>query len=778
MTVTGRVRKVIPPTGPAVDYSYDVEDQLVGVQRGGATTSLSYDLGGRKLGMSDPDMGTWNYAYDALGNLIRQTDARGQRVCLYYDSLNRLTGKHYRSDDTCPATPPSLDASYSYDEFNEATGQYGRGYRTGMVDPSGETSWKYDPRGRVVEETKTVTGVSSFRSAWSYTSADLLAGQVYPADASGGLGESLTFSYHPQAALKSVYSNLSYYYVQNITYDVAGRVDVRKLGATSLASSQLWQTDYDYFPWSTPGGQGRLQRLKSGTYANATSLQDLTYSYDLLGNVLSIVNTKANGAQTQSFSYDLLDRLLSSQASGGTQGVYPLESYTYNAATGNLESKAGVSYSYAPQSGSCPQGALSKPHAVTSAGTSSYCYDLNGNMVRRTIGGSVYNLTYDAENRLVSVSGNGVSAAFVYDGDGKRVQGTINGVVTTYIGEAFEWSGSTATMKKYYYAGGTRLAVRIGSTLNWLLGDHLGSTNITANSSAIQTGKLLYKPWGEERFSSGTTPTSFKFTGQRQESSLGLYYYGARWYDPYLNRWTQPDTIVPDPYNPQDWDRYSYVRNNPIKYIDPTGYAQVCADGDWGGDCGAGSNAEQIYTSFDHDHGGRFDGLFAEYYAKLFEARIHYSQGDYLSAEAMFADAAATKERALAFVPQNEFNPLMAISPLDLYNVSKMVVGVGKDLVSSAAIFPWMFRDFQHERKAYGARGWSPANIDQTLQYPALTREGIDKRTNQKVTYYYRSDGHYVVQNDITGEILQVSNTTNPNWIDPLTNLPIGPIAP
>jgi YD repeat-containing protein len=77
--------------------------------------------------------------------------------------------------------------------------------------------------------------------------------------------------------------------------------------------------------------------------ANAASLQDLTYSYDLTGNILSIVNPNANGTQTQSFSYDLLDRLLSSQASGGTHGVYLLESYTYNAASGNLESKAGVS---------------------------------------------------------------------------------------------------------------------------------------------------------------------------------------------------------------------------------------------------------------------------------------------------------------------------------------------------------------------------------------------------------------------------------------------------
>ena len=98
----GRVRRVSPPLGPQVVYSYDVEDQLVVATYGGASTLLSYDLGGRKLGMDDPDLGSWSYAYDALGNLTRQADARGQRVCLYYDALNRLSGKHYRQDDACP----------------------------------------------------------------------------------------------------------------------------------------------------------------------------------------------------------------------------------------------------------------------------------------------------------------------------------------------------------------------------------------------------------------------------------------------------------------------------------------------------------------------------------------------------------------------------------------------------------------------------------------------------------------------------------------------------
>ena len=70
------------------------------------------------------------------------------------------------------------------------------------------------------------------------------------------------------------------------------------------------------------------------------------------------------------------------------------------------------------------------------AGANTYCYDRNGNMVRRNIG-STYNLTYDVENRLTGVSG-GATATFAYDGDGRRVKATVNGVTTAYAGNYYE----------------------------------------------------------------------------------------------------------------------------------------------------------------------------------------------------------------------------------------------------------------------------------------------------------------------------------------------------
>jgi len=99
------------------------------------------------------------------------------------------------------------------------------------------------------------------------------------------------------------------------------------------------------------------------------------------------------------------------------------------------------------------------------------------------------------------------------------------------------------------------VAVRENGVLYFLLADHLGSTTTTVSASGAEIDKLLYKP-------GGNTPTDFLFTGQIQEAGLGLYFYNARWYDPSIMQWTSPDTLIPDPYNPLDWNRYAYVRFN------------------------------------------------------------------------------------------------------------------------------------------------------------------------------------------------------------------------
>jgi len=539
-------------------YTYNVRDQLTDVyDPANNRTQIWYDTLGRKTSMSDPDMGNWSYAYDAVSNLKRQTDARNQTICFYYDALNRPLGKHYRTDTACPTpTPPSYNVSYTYD--STAGGNKGIGRRTGMSDTSGNTGWTYDARGRVTQETKVIngTGGGTFKTQLSYYADDQVYTLRYPADNQGNLGETVTTTYNPMGLVKSVAGTSTY--VGDTSYNARGQVELRKLGSTTgvLTTDYVYRTD-----------NFRLQWIKTGPTSPFEGLQNLEYTYDAVGNVQSIKDYKVpGGTQTQSFTYDALDRLLSATVTGGNtgQGQYS-EVYTYNA-IGNLTRKGDLLYDYYSN----------RPHAVYCTyyppyyGYGTYGYDANGNMTSRTVLGTSYTLTYDAENRLTGVSG-GASATFVYDGDGKRVKATFGANNTAYVGDYFEWTGSTSSMVKYYYANGQRVALRVGSTLYYLLNDHLGSTAITANSSGGKYAELRYKAYGETRYSDGTTPTTFRFTGQREEATIGLYYYGARYYDAALGRFIQADSIVPRPGDPQSLNRYSYVLNNPLRYTDPTG---------------------------------------------------------------------------------------------------------------------------------------------------------------------------------------------------------------
>ena len=113
-----------------------------------------------------------------------------------------------------------------------------------------------------------------------------------------------------------------------------------------------------------------------------------------------------------------------------------------------------------------------------------------------------------------------------------------------------------------------------GDQVYYFLTDHLGSTSVSYQSDGGETRFQSYKPWGELRPGPGTSlPTDRTYTGQRWDSYINLHWYGSRWYDDQLGRWTQPDWIVPEAaQGVQAWDRYSYSNNSPLVYNDPSGH--------------------------------------------------------------------------------------------------------------------------------------------------------------------------------------------------------------
>lgn len=543
--ILGRTLSITPPAGPSVSFTYDASGNMLTATRGGATTTLTYDTADRKLTMVDADMGSWSYTYDALGSMTSQTDARGCVSNLAYDVLSRLTQKTYTN---CTVSAP---ITYGYD-----AGTNGIGRKTSVTDESGLTVWTYDARGRVVTEAKQI-GSYQFATYFSYNSAELPTSLTYPD------GEVVNFTYNDQMLLESVIGTDTY--VQSIAYDTSSHM------TEIVRGNGVLTTTYSYYPWTQQGG--RLQSLTTTRNSDQTTLQDLDYTYDPVGNILTIADALA-GPQTQTFTYDALDRLTSANVTGGVDGLYS-EAYGYNATTGNLTTKGGLTIQY---------GDSNHAHAATAAtGTgvsNSYGYDANGNQTTRQVGGETFTLVYDAENHLVEVKKNGTTiATFSYDGDGKRVKSVMDGETTLFVGEHYEEVvGGSVT--KYYNAGKTRVALRKDGTLSFILGDHLNSSSLTTNASGIKTAVLQYKAWGEARYWFNSLPTRHTFTGQYSymddpatsgaTEGFGLMYYGARWYDPVLGRFTQPDTIVPS--GPQGYDRYAYTSNNPVRYVDPTGH--------------------------------------------------------------------------------------------------------------------------------------------------------------------------------------------------------------
>jgi RHS repeat-associated protein len=105
--------------------------------------------------------------------------------------------------------------------------------------------------------------------------------------------------------------------------------------------------------------------------------------------------------------------------------------------------------------------------------------------------------------------------------------------------------------------------------MEWYLSDHLGSTSLMVDENGLDVERTDYFPYGQVR-SGGLE--KYGFTGQENDADTGLMYYGARYYSPEYSIFVQPDTMLPDPYNPQALNRYSYALNNPVKYTDPSGH--------------------------------------------------------------------------------------------------------------------------------------------------------------------------------------------------------------
>jgi RHS repeat-associated protein len=214
---------------------------------------------------------------------------------------------------------------------------------------------------------------------------------------------------------------------------------------------------------------------------------------------------------------------------------------------------------------------LSLTSSAFATTTLTYEYDANGNLISGD--GKYYE--YNDANQLVRVrhrDQNGpVIAEYFYDYTGQRIKKIEDGVTTYYIGKHYETqiAGENQTNTSYYFANGERVAKKDQSgNLFFYHLDHLGGTNAITDYMGNLIERTRYYPFGEIRLGGNE---KYSFTGKEKDKLTDNYYFEARYYNPEFKHFTQADTFGPNLYDPQDLNRYAYVRNNPVKYIDPSG---------------------------------------------------------------------------------------------------------------------------------------------------------------------------------------------------------------
>ena len=216
--------------------------------------------------------------------------------------------------------------------------------------------------------------------------------------------------------------------------------------------------------------------------------------------------------------------------------------------------------------------------------------------------------TFDAENKQTQVkdANDAVIGTYSYDGDGKRVKkaATTENIVFVYdaAGKLVEeYSGSTL-QTAYVYAGSRLLTTETATGTSYLTSDHLGSPRINTDATGNVTARHDYMPFGEEIFSLGGRTTGLgdnsdngrkKFTGYERDNETDLDYAKARMFGNPIGRFTSPDPLLSSGRieNPQTWNRYIYVLNNPLALTDPTGLWE------WGEEAGGSATNKELETA-------------------------------------------------------------------------------------------------------------------------------------------------------------------------------------
>ena len=560
----GEVDHIVDPLNIPIHYTYDLWGNLetTMVDNDADTTiTLDYNNANLRTYIDDPDAGIIDFEYNGFGELEKQTWQKGtsaaKSMSIFYDVLGR---KVRRIDDPVSGS----NVSYSWEWDTRKVGLLTSKTGNGITE-----NYYYNSLVQLERTSTSITGLGSRDFGFSYDTFGRPETLTYPS------GFAVTTQYHDAGMV-----------VQ--TQDTTDSNNAKTIWVLGNVQNSRGSFIYSAFgnglvrKTMNHNDSGLLNKIVTGKLIGNTlstlvgNIQNLEYQFDSVGNLASRKSMQTNNSGTvlstyeEGYIYDELNRVRYLTASVGLN-VTNNEEYRYDN-HGNLTYKSPIgTLNYAANGAGI--------HAVTSADGQNYQYDAYGNVVEK---GST-TLEYDVFNKMTEVDGD----QFFYGPDHARFK-QINGNKTTYYfgGGAYEEivEGSKIQQKTYIgdYLVHTKTDNKIES--RYLHRDHLGSVEAISNELGEFVTRMSFDAWGQRRKSDWDTgippiadllalPTTRGFTGHEMLDTSGLIHMNGRVYDPTIGRFLSTDILIQAPNNSQSYNRYSYVWNNPLSMVDPSGYA-------------------------------------------------------------------------------------------------------------------------------------------------------------------------------------------------------------
>jgi RHS repeat-associated protein len=448
-----------------------------------------------------------------------------------YDALNRVSGVTF--SDTTPTI------TYLYDDIT--AGNFGKGRLTKITDGTGNTTYKYDILGRLIQKTQT-TGTVVKTIGYGYDALGRMSSITYPS------GKVLTY-----------------------TFDVQGRVASMAVNAVNLVSGITYQPFGPAKSWTWSGGPVQTRnfdldgRQTSYPYT-ATGTVNLAYD---LGNRI----TALSGTVAKTYAYDKLDRLT---------GYGTAITYQYDANGNRSQFKNGTAIStYNNQTTS------NRLTSITGTGPEAYSYDLAGN----TTAIAAKALIYDARGRLTTHTSGTTVTSFGINAIGQRLvkAGATAALTTRFVyGEdgklLGEYDNAGALITEHVYLQDTPIAAIKTAGAYVVQADHLntprailGAGNVSAwtwDSDAFGTTLANEKPSTLATFN-----YNLRFPGQYYDKETGLHQNYFRDYNPKIGKYVESDPIG----LAGGINTYAYARENPILWTDSLGLdVSICSQSAFG----------------------------------------------------------------------------------------------------------------------------------------------------------------------------------------------------